>query len=239
MAYAASALRLAWLTLRCAAHARHACLPCLSTVRNGSACVSAWLGGQVPTTSVPHSMRCVAYSFRLRLQCRTACGLLRVFSNPTLVNPTMKIFESKLVFTCVCEDAPDSKTDTPELAVRYMQGAFDAYPEQEQFWVILLNRKNVPKSRHLCTLGTQTAAMAHPREVFRAAVAGGAAGVICVHNHPSGDPSPSMADVQVTRQLREAARVLEIELVDHVIIGSATADPMGKGFYSFRQAGVI
>ena len=57
--------------------------------------------------------------------------------------------------------------------------------------------------------------------------------------HPTGDPAPSSADVQVTRQLREAAKALDIELLDHVVIGNASADPTGLGFYSFRQAGIL
>jgi DNA repair protein RadC len=60
-----------------------------------------------------------------------------------------------------------------------------------------------------------------------------------VHNHPSGDPAPSAADLQVTRQLREAARTLDIEMLDHVIVGQTAADPAGLGFYSFRTAGLL
>jgi DNA repair protein RadC len=55
----------------------------------------------------------------------------------------------------------------------------------------------------------------------------------------TGDPSPSQADIQVTRKLREAARVLEIEMLDHVVCGDAKADPQGRGFYSFREAGLM
>ena len=62
---------------------------------------------------------------------------------------------------------------------------------------------------------------------------------MCVHNHPSGDPAPSAADVQVTRQLREAAKTLDIDLLDHVIVGQSAADPRGTGYYSFRESGVI
>ena len=67
----------------------------------------------------------------------------------------------------------------------------------------------------------------------------GATAVACVHNHPSGDPAPSAADVQVTRQLREAAKAIDIELLDHVIIGRTGADPTGLGYFSFRSAGVL
>ena len=63
--------------------------------------------------------------------------------------------------------------------------------------------------------------------------------MIIARNHPSGDPSPSQADMQVTRKLREAARILEIEMLDHVVCGDAKADPLARGFYSFREAGLI
>src|SRR5215212_6964193 len=108
-----------------------------------------------------------------------------------------------------------------------------------RFYVILLNRKNRPLGRIAITSGTATAALAHPREVFRPAIIGGATAIICAHNHPSGDPAPSAADVHLTRQLREASKAVDIELIDHVISGRATADPAGKGFYSFREAGVL
>jgi DNA repair protein RadC len=109
----------------------------------------------------------------------------------------------------------------------------------EKFWVLCLNRKNRLLKRIEVTSGTATAALAHPREVFREAVRTAAAAVICVHNHPSGDPAPSAADLQVTRQLRDAARTLDIEMLDHVIVGQPAADPAGLGYYSFRTAGLL
>ena len=109
----------------------------------------------------------------------------------------------------------------------------------EKFWVLCLNRKNRLIKRIEVTSGTATTALAHPREVFREAVRETAAAVVCVHNHPSGDPAPSTADIHVTRQLREAARTLDIELLDHVIVGHAAADPAGLGYYSFRSAGLL
>lgn len=109
----------------------------------------------------------------------------------------------------------------------------------EKFWVLCLNRKNRLLKRAEVTSGTATTSLAHPREVFREAIRHGATGVICVHNHPSGDPAPSAADVQVTRQLRDAARAVEIDLLDHVIVGRRITDPRGFGYYSFREAGVL
>jgi len=109
----------------------------------------------------------------------------------------------------------------------------------EKFWVLCLNRKNRLLKRVEITSGTATSSLAHPREVFREAIRQGATSVVCAHNHPSGDPAPSAADVQVTRQIRDAARAVDIELLDHVILGLPGADPRGLGYYSFREAGVL
>lgn len=111
--------------------------------------------------------------------------------------------------------------------------------EVEKFWVLCLNRKNRLIKQVEITSGTATAALAHPREVFRAAMRESATAVVCVHNHPSGDPVPSAPDVHVTRLLREAAKAVDIELVDHVIVGRIGADPLGRGYFSFREAGML
>jgi DNA repair protein RadC len=111
--------------------------------------------------------------------------------------------------------------------------------EIEKFWVLCLNRKNRLKKLVELTTGTATSSLAHPREVFRVAIQYGATAIACVHNHPSGDPAPSAADVQVTRQLREAARTVDIDLLDHVVIGESSNDPRGLGYYSFREAGIL
>ncbi|MEI7799229.1 MAG: JAB domain-containing protein [Opitutaceae bacterium] len=109
----------------------------------------------------------------------------------------------------------------------------------EKFWVLCLNRKNRLIKQVEVTSGTATSSLAHPREVFREAIRQGATAVLCVHNHPSGDPAPSAADIQVTRQLREAAQAIDISLLDHVIVGQATTDPLGRGYYSFREVGLL
>jgi DNA repair protein RadC len=110
---------------------------------------------------------------------------------------------------------------------------------EEKFWVLCLNRKNRLLRQHEATSGTASSSLVHPREVYREAIRSGASAVICVHNHPSGDPAPSAADIQVTRQLREAARAVDIDLLDHVIIGIRANDPARRGYYSFRDAGVL
>lgn len=125
-----------------------------------------------------------------------------------------------------------------DLVAAHLQPVAHGLPV-EKFWVLCLNRKNRLLRRVEVTSGTATAALAHPREVFREAIRESAAAVICAHNHPSGDPTPSSADVQLTRQLREAARTVDIDLLDHVVLGRASADPSGRGYYSFREAGLL
>ncbi len=109
----------------------------------------------------------------------------------------------------------------------------------EKFWVLCLNRKNRLLRLVEVSSGTATASLVHPREAFREAIQAGASAVIAAHNHPSGDPTPSQADIRATRQLKEASRVVDIELLDHVILGSPSADPAGCGYYSFCDAGLL
>lgn len=111
--------------------------------------------------------------------------------------------------------------------------------EVEKFMVLCLNRKNRLIRRVEATSGTASSSLVHPREVFREAIRMGASCVIVAHNHPSGDPAPSAADIRVTRQLREAAGIIGIELLDHLIVGEVAADPRGLGYYSFNEAGLL
>jgi DNA repair protein RadC len=150
----------------------------------------------------------------------------------------MRVYEAKLEFRLVHLGEAE-RIDTPEKVVAYLQSAIDSNPVQEGFFVILLDRKNHPLGRVLVTLGTLTSSLVHPREVFRPAIIASAASVILAHNHPSGDPTPSTADIQVTRQLRDASRAVDIEILDHVIVGSKESDPAKVGHYSFRNAGLL
>jgi DNA repair protein RadC len=84
------------------------------------------------------------------------------------------------------------------------------------------------------------ASLVAPREVFRGAVADSAAAIVCAHNHPSGDPTPSAEDVRITRQLVEAGRILGIRVLDHVVIGRPDATgPGAPGFLSLRESGLV
>jgi DNA repair protein RadC len=109
----------------------------------------------------------------------------------------------------------------------------------EKFWVLCLNRKNRLIKFGEITSGTASTTLAHPREVYREAIKESASAILCVHNHPSGDPTPSSADIKMTRQLRDASLTIDIPLLDHIILGQPNADPSGIGYYSFREAGLM
>jgi len=100
--------------------------------------------------------------------------------------------------------------------------------EQEQFMVILLNAKNHVLNVEEVTVGTQTSTLVHPREIFKAAIRQNAHAVVLIHNHPSGDPTPSREDREITRRLIEAGKLIGIEVLDHLVIGEGR-------FISFRE----
>jgi len=107
---------------------------------------------------------------------------------------------------------------------------------QESFHVIALNAKNNLINRHLVTLGLADASLVHSREVFRPAIQDGASAIVCVHNHPSSDVTPSAEDVRITRQLIEAGRIIDIKVIDHLIIGRPSNG--SPAFLSMREAGL-
>ena len=150
----------------------------------------------------------------------------------------MRVYEAKLVYSLISL-GEEIRLDRPQKIVDYLRSAFEENPVQEAFYCVYLDRKNHPLARHMVTLGTATGTLIAPREVFRGAILAGATALVVAHNHPSGDPAPSSADVQVTRVLREAAKVIDIDLLDHVIVGDKNADPQKVGHYSFREAGLL
>lgn len=89
---------------------------------------------------------------------------------------------------------------------------------QEEFHIVTLDTKHKPMQSHCVTVGTLDASLVHPREVFRHAIRDAASAVLLVHNHPSGDPTPSREDYQVTEQLSEAGKLLGIQVLDHIIV---------------------
>lgn len=136
------------------------------------------------------------------------------------------------------DDGKETLFDSPEIVANHFRTLI-AGLEVEKFWVLCLDRKNRLLRCVEATSGTATNSLAHPREVFREAIRLSASAVIAAHNHPSGDPAPSNADIKVTRQLREASDVIGIDLLDHIILGQKNKDPQGLGYYSFNEAGLI
>jgi len=93
-------------------------------------------------------------------------------------------------------------------------------PECECMVVLMLNTRRRVKGHQFISIGTMDTVLVHPREVFRCAIVAAAAAVALIHNHPSGEPQPSDADIKVTRDLIRAGQLLKIEVIDHVIIGN-------------------
>lgn len=132
--------------------------------------------------------------------------------------------------------AREGATDRPRI-----RGPRDVYElcapavldaKQEEFRVLLLNTQHAVVRELVVTRGTLDASVVHPREVFRAAIIESAAAVILVHNHPSGDPSPSREDREVTDQLVEAGRLVGISVLDHIVIGDGR-------YVSFVETGLL
>ena len=109
----------------------------------------------------------------------------------------------------------------------------------EKVWVLRLDRKNRRIRTEEVSSGTATGSLVHPREVFRPAIRWGATAIIIAHNHPSGDPTPSSSDLQVTKRILEASKSLDIDFHDHVIIGDPARCSNGLGFYSFSDNGML
>ena len=125
--------------------------------------------------------------------------------------------------------------DTPERIADLLREDNRAY-DVENFQVVLLNTRRKLLAIEKISKGTLDTILVHPREVFRHAIAANAAAVVLVHNHPSGDPAPSEADIKVTRDLIRAGQLLKIEVLDHVILGRATEE-RARDFASLRELG--
>lgn len=111
--------------------------------------------------------------------------------------------------------------------------------QTEAFWVLLLDTRNRLRQPPVeITSGLLNASLAHPREVFKEAIRSLAAAIIVVHNHPSGDPTPSAEDLRLTRQLIEAGRIVDIPVLDHIILGRRAAE-REQDYVSLRESGLV
>ncbi|RXZ84539.1 JAB domain-containing protein [Paenibacillaceae bacterium] len=127
------------------------------------------------------------------------------------------------------EDKPTVRS--PKDAADYMMEQM-RYLDKEHFVCLFLNTKNHIIAEQTLSVGTLNASLVHPREVFRAAIKCSSASIICLHNHPSGDPTPSPEDIGLTRRLVEAGTLIGIDILDHIIIGD-------KRFVSLKEQGLL
>ena len=127
--------------------------------------------------------------------------------------------------------------DTPQGAADYWRMHVEDNPyfdgERECFVVLFLNTRRKVKGHQLLTMGTADTLLVHPREVFRLAIITSSAALVLMHNHPSGESTPSEADIKVTRDLIRAGQLLKIEVLDHVIIGRPSHTSLRELGYFF------
>lgn len=128
--------------------------------------------------------------------------------------------------------------DTPERVADYYNQVIRATllnPDVECFHVVFLNTRRRATGYVLVSTGNIDTLLVHPREVFRPAILAGAAAIILLHNHPSGDAAPSEADIKITRDLIRAGQLLKIEVLDHLVMGEKTDGH--PGYNSLRELG--
>jgi len=170
----------------------------------------------------------------LRALCYSAPEALGSHATPTAVDRLRAVAE--LRHRIDRESVASSPIASPEVIYDLMRGKMDA-DSQESVQVILLNHRKCLIRVIEIFRGTGNECFANPSEILRAAISNSAHALVLVHNHPSGDPSPSQADHEVTRRLRDACRAVGIQFTDHVIIGKPSDDH--GPFFSFRESGLI
>lgn len=126
---------------------------------------------------------------------------------------------------------PSSRFNNSKLVYQHFASHFHG-KRQEEFWVAVLDTKNKLIHQAQITRGTLAGSLIHPREIFHLAIRNLGAGIIVLHNHPSGDPEPSQEDLKATRQISEASKIVGIQLLDHIIIGNGT-------YFSFKDSGLL
>ena len=125
--------------------------------------------------------------------------------------------------------------DTPERIAGLLREENRLY-QVERFQLVLVNTRRRLIRVEPIAVGTLDSVIIHPREVFYPALVARASAVVLMHNHPSGDPSPSEADIKLTRELIRAGKLLKVEVLDHIILGAQTSE-RPKGFVSLREMG--
>lgn len=143
----------------------------------------------------------------------------------------------ELKLTRVREVGASRPITSPEEAVEYWREVIEErswfHSTREHVVTLLLNTRRNIIGHHLVSIGTLNECIAHPRDILGPVVCEGAFAFLLMHNHPSGDPSPSQADHSLTKRIRDGANLLSVELTDHVVVGEA------EKYFSFREAGLL
>ena len=151
-----------------------------------------------------------------------------------------KAIALKSAFTLAQRMAREIRRESPALdcpeRIADLLREENRFLEVEHFQIVMMNTKNRLIRVEPISKGTLDATLAHPRDVFRPAIMANAASIALVHNHPSGDPTPSEADIRITRDLIRAGKLLKIEILDHIILGTKT-DTRHRDFVSLREMG--
>jgi DNA repair protein RadC len=151
------------------------------------------------------------------------------------------IGEAKAITIVAALELGRRKKETFAAPVLKVGSAIDAYQHlwpdfadlnHEEFWILLLNRANHVKSKHIISKGGQSGTVADPKIIFKTALEHNAAYIILAHNHPSGNLKPSTEDIRLTKKLVEAGKMMDLPVVDHLIMTD-------KAFYSFCDEGLI
>lgn len=126
--------------------------------------------------------------------------------------------------------------ESPENVYKILQAVLEAEDpidrDKEHLWIFQLNARNVVQKLELVSLGTLTASLVHPREVFTRAIADRCASILIAHNHPSTESKPSSEDIEMTELLVKAGEILGISVLDHIIVAK-------NGFTSFKREGLM
>jgi len=139
------------------------------------------------------------------------------------------------------EKLPLFGADSPEKIYEFYKSVVENDPgyefEKEHVVAICLNTRLTVTGWHMVSIGSLNECTCHPREIFRPVIVRCAHAFVLAHNHPSGNPSPSQADEQITRRIRDASELLKISFMDHLIIGVPA--PGRTPYYSFRESGIL
>ncbi len=124
------------------------------------------------------------------------------------------------------------RINTPSDAVELVCEIFQ-YADREMMIVVSLDAKNAPMALEIVSVGTVNSCLVQMRELFKHSILNNATSIMCFHNHPSGVPDPSKEDIEITRRMDEAGKLLGIWLLDHIIVGE------GKSYVSLQERGIV